>query len=486
MTTLWPTLRNVERRIMKSFTVGEIRKLLNGTLIQGTDDLVIINAASYLKKMKGPHMLLFLKSKLRVDWNEDVIRRYVPCAVITDKCYEELKRIDECSIILVENAETAYWKFIEYYRNLFVIPVVAVTGTSGKTTTKDMIIHILKSNYKVHGTNASANGRPGHFNNLMQIDETTEAAVFETAVGRPGDITLGGRYFRPKIGIITNISADHLDLCKTLDGYIQAKGEMVSILGKEGVLIINADDEKSKKIVLNQFKGRIVYFGIYSPSHFRASEVHYGENGMDFVLTFEDMKYPIFVPGYGEHQIYNALAACAAVHEMGIGVMEAAQRLRIFNNLVRHLEVVPGITGSIIIDDTWKINNNSLEAAFKVLQEMGEGKKRMVLLGSLSSLGNWYDKVYQNSGEIIARIGVDVLISGSKVAGKMVGKMAGYAEAMGWSGEVYALRNYNDAYKLLKQILDENSILLIKGDMYDKSIINLAARLKIDNGKIEN
>lgn len=461
---------------MKSFSVSEIRKLVNGTLIQGSDDLLIMNAANYLKKIKGPHMLLFIISKPRVDW--DAIRKSVPCVVITDKSYEELKCIDGCTIILVENSETAYWKFIEYYRSLFVIPVVAVTGTSGKTTTKDMIKYILKSNYKVHGTNASANGRVGHFNNLMGIDENIEIAVFETAVGRPGDITLAGRYFKPTIGIITNISEDHLDLCKTVDGYIKAKGEMVSILDEEGVLIINADDEKSKKIALDQFKGRIVYFGIHSPSHFRASEVHYGKNGMDFVLTYKDIKYQIFVPGYGEHQVYNALAACAAVHEVGIGVREAAERLRTFNNLVRHLEIAPGIGDSMILDDTWKININSLEAAFKVLQEMGKGKKRMVFLGSLSSLGNRQNKVYQNSGEMIARIGVDVLISGSKMSEKMIGKMARYAKEKGWSGEVYALRNYNDAYHLLKQILDENSILLIKGDMYDKSICNLAARLK--------
>jgi UDP-N-acetylmuramoyl-tripeptide--D-alanyl-D-alanine ligase len=461
---------------MKPFPVGEIRKLVNGTLIQGSDDLLIVNAANYLKKMKGPYMLLFLRSKSRVDW--DVIRRRVPCAVVTDKCYEELKCIDGCTIIKVENMETAYWKFVEYYRKLFTIPVVAVTGTSGKTTTKDMIRHILKNNYRVHGTNASANGRTGHFNNLMGIDETIEAAVFETAVGRPGDITLGGRFFKPTIGIITNISIDHLDLCKTVDDYIKAKGEMVSILDEEGVLIINVDDEKSKQIDLDQFRGRIVYFGIYRNSHFQASEIHYSENGMDFVLTFENMKYPIFVPGYGEHQVYNALAACAAVHELGIGMGEAAERLRTFNNLVRHLEMVTGIADSIILDDTWKININSLECAFKVLQEMGNGKKRMVLLGDLSCLGHCQEEVYQNGGEMIARTGVNVLISGSKIAVKMIEKMAGYAAAKGWNGQVYTLENYNDAYFLLKQILDENSILLIKGDMYDKSIINLAARLK--------
>lgn len=461
---------------MKPFFVGEIRKLVNGTLIQGSDDLLIKNATEYCGKMKHSHTLLFLRSKLRVDW--DVIRRCVPCAVITANCYEELKRIDGCTIILVENTRTAYWQFIEYYRGFFTIPVVAVTGTSGKTTTKDMIRHILNGYYKVHGTNASANGRPGHFKNLMGIDETTEAAVFETAVGRPGDITFSSRYFKPTIGIITNISIDHLDKCKTIEGYIKAKGEMASVLGEEGILIINADDEKIKKIALDQFNGRLINFGIFSTADFQASEVRYGENGMEFILTFKDNKYPIFVPGYGEHQVYNALAACAATHAMGIGIREAAEQLRTFNNLKRHLEVVPGIADCIIIDDTWKISSNSLEAAFKVLQKLGEGKTKLVLLGRLSSLGKLSEEVYQNCGEIIAGIGVDILISCTRNSEKMVEKMVGYARAKGWNGKVYFSNSYNDSNNLLKQILDENCILLIKGDMYAKSMINLAARLK--------
>ncbi len=469
---------------MKSFFVGEIRKLLNGALIQGSDDLLIRNAAYYMERVKNPHTLLFLRSSRKVDW--DVIRGCAPCAVITDRLSEELKGIDSCTLILVENIETAYWNFIEYYRGLFQIPVVAITGTCGKTTTKDMIKHILKNNFKIHGTNASANGRTGHFNNLMGIDESTDAAVFETAVGKPGDITNSSKYFKPTIGMITNIGVDHLDGCKTIDGYIQAKGEMVSVLGDDGVLILNADDEKSNKIELDKFNGRIVYFGIHSSSDFQASEVRYGDNGMDFVLTFQHMKYPVFVPGYGEHQVYNALAALAAVHEMemelemwlGIGMKKAAERLRTFNNLVRHLEIVSGIAGSMIIDDTWKISINSLEAAFKVLSEMGKEKKRMALLGSLTSLGNYHEEVYLNAGEMIALGGVDVLISVGKMAGKMTGKMARYAEAKGWRGEVYALTKYDDAYRMLKQVLDEHCILLIKGDMYDKSMINLAARLK--------
>jgi UDP-N-acetylmuramoyl-tripeptide--D-alanyl-D-alanine ligase len=462
---------------MKPLVVGEIRELVNGVLIQGSDDILIKNVAYYLKKIKRPNMLLFLRSNRNVNW--DIIHSCVPCAVIMDKNFSDLQGIDGCTAILVEDIQIAYWQFVEYYRRLFQIPVVAVTGTCGKTTTKDMIHHILNDKFKVHGTNASANGRTGHLSNLMGIDETTQAAVFETAVGKPGDITNSSKYFKPTIGIITNIGLDHLDGCKTVDGYIRAKGEMVSILG-EGVLIVNADDEKTKTIGLDNFEGRIVCFGIHNPSDFQATKVNYSINGMEFVLSFENTDYPIFVPGYGEHQVYNALAACAAVHEMGmgIGMNEATERLQTFDNMLRHLEMLPGTGGSIIIDDTWKISLNSLESALNVLQEMGKKRKKIALLGSIPSLGNLHEEVYRNAGEIIARTKVDVLLSVGKMAGNMVKEMAKYAEKRGWSGEVCLLKEYDDAYRLLKKTLDEHCILLIKGDMYDQSMIHLVTRLR--------
>lgn len=463
---------------MNPLSVGEIRKLVNGTLILGSDDLLISNVAYYLKKMKKPNTLLFLRTNWNVDW--EIIRSCVPCAVITANCCADLQSIDGCTTILVDNLQTAYWQFVDYYRSRFQIPVVAVTGTCGKTTTKDMIYHILKDKFKVHRTNASANGRTGHLSHLMGIDETTEAAVFETAVGRPGDITNSGNYFKPTIGIITNIGVDHLDGCKTVEGYIQAKGEMVSILGDDGVLIVNADDEKSQQIGFEKFKGRLVSFSLHSPSDFRASEVHYAEKGMAFVLIFENVTYPMFVPGYGEHQVYNALAASAAIHEMGmgIGMSEVAERLKTFENMLRHLEMLPGISGSIILDDTWKISLNSLESALKVLREVGKDKQRMALLGSLTSLGNFHEEVYRKAGQMIAQTRVDVLLSVGKMAGKMVGKMAMYAEEKGWRVKVCAFLQYDDAYRYLIKTLDEECILLIKGDMYDKSMIHLATRLR--------
>src|SRR5690606_28178114 len=121
------------------------------------------------------------------------------------------------TIIKVENLKEAYWKFITNYRDSIDIPVIAVTGTSGKTTTKEMIRHLLSFSRKVAFTNSTNNSRTAHLTYLLGMDESTEVAVFETAVGAPGDITNAATYLKPTIGIITNIGEHHLNYCKTLE-----------------------------------------------------------------------------------------------------------------------------------------------------------------------------------------------------------------------------------------------------------------------------
>lgn len=460
---------------MKPFFVSEIRELVHGELIQGSDDLQIMGAVNRLEIMKNPNILLFLNGrKRRIDWN--IIKGYVPCAVITDEVSEQLKTINGCTIIKVKNLQTAYWEFVEYYRSLFQIPVVAVTGTCGKTTTKDMIKFILKDRYKVHGTNASANSRTHNFALLLGIEDNTEVAIFETAVGKPGDVTNSCNYFKPMIGIITNIGVTHLDGCKTAEAYIQAKAEMVNVIDKKGFLLLNADDENIKKINIEQCRGRIIYFGIHNPSDFQASDIQYGESGMDFNLTFNHMNYRAFVPGYGEHQVYNALATIATVHELGIGINEAVERLRGFGKLPAHFQLLNGIGNCQIIDDTWNSNPTSLKAAFKALNGISDGRKRVALIGDIKALGDSSIDIHRQVGDMIAEIGVDILIT----VGSSAEEIARQASQKGLKGIIRTFSDIQGVFEFLKSILDKNTIMLVKCSSKDLPIKNLTRSLEVN------
>ncbi|WP_066074386.1 Mur ligase family protein [Neobacillus soli] len=456
---------------MKPLSVECIRTIFSGDLIQGSDDVIIHFGAYRLKQIKNQNTILFLRSKVV---NLKKLEVYFPLVLVTDQTISRSEQFKNLTIIMVKDVEEAYWKFVKYYRSLFHIPVVAITGTAGKTTTKDMISHILSAKKTITATNSTNNSRTAHLHYLLSIDDDTEAAVFETAVGAPGDVLKAGEYFKPTIGIITNIGAHHLNYCKTLEGYIQAKGEMAKILDHSSVLIINSEDDNTKKIDLTNYLGRIIKVGIDPSCHFKATGIKYGKDGMEFSVQHEEKNYSVFVPGYGEHQVYNALAALAAVHEIGIDLPEAADRLKTYKNLNKHLQVHVGLNGATILDDTWSLTTTSLKAALKVLSEIEETKKKVAILGTITDLGSWGYVIHEQAGEIISESDVDVLIT----IGFHARIMADYLLKIGTTSTVYSFNNSTLVFDLLKEIVDENTIVLIKGDMYSKPMIELASQLR--------
>lgn len=456
---------------MKPLTVGTIRNVISGELVLGTDELSIHYGAYRLKQIKNQNTIFFTSKRI-VDWKS--LKEYYPLVLATDWNYN-LKEIPEnITIIQVLNVEEAYWKFVSYYRSMFEIPVVAVTGTSGKTTTKEMIRHILSIDRKVAATNLSSNSRTAYLQYLLNIEEDTEAAVFETAVGAPGDILKAGKYFKPTIGVITNVGAHHLNYCKNLEGYIKAKGEMLQIVEPSGVLIINPEDNNTRKIDLKSFPGKIIKIGCHWSCHFRAANIKYNLDGMQFSVQHKNRNYQVFVPGFGEHQVYNALCAIAAVYEIGVSIPDAAKHLKSFQQYKKQLQLVDGINGSEILDDTWSITTTSLEAALKVLNEVGKTKKKIAIIGTITDLGSWGYVVHEQAGELVYRIGADVLIT----IGQHARIIAEHAVKLGFNSPVYTFKNSTRVYDLLDKIVDSDTMILIKGDMYSKTIIELASKIR--------
>ncbi|KMY32769.1 UDP-N-acetylmuramoyl-tripeptide--D-alanyl-D-alanine ligase [Lysinibacillus xylanilyticus] len=457
---------------MKPLTVQDLKAITAGHLVQGSEEVLIQHGAYRLKQVKRPNTALFTNKPI-VNWKD--FESLYPIVLVTDRLYSQKEIPEQIIIIKVKDIDEAYWKFINFYRNQFNIPIVAITGTSGKSTTKEMIKHILSAEKNVVSTPLSSNSRTASLQYLLNIDDHTDAAVFETAVGSPGDITLAGEYFKPTIGIITNIGAHHLNYCKTLEGYIQAKGEMLDIISPTGTLILNADDINTSKIDLSKFQGRIIKVGKHQSCDFRASNIRYYKNGMLFNVHHNRKLYEIYVPGFGEHQVYNALAAIAAIYEMGLPISLASEQLQSFRKLNKQLQVFKGINNSVLIDDTWNITTTSLEAGLKVLNALGEGKKKIAIIGTITDLGSWGYIIHEQAGELIAQIGVDVLIT----IGEHASIMAVHAIEEGLTSPVHIFKNSTLVYKLLDKLVDENTIIFIKGDMYSKEVSKLADDLKI-------
>jgi UDP-N-acetylmuramoyl-tripeptide--D-alanyl-D-alanine ligase len=469
-------MKNRRRLIMKPITTRTVKEVVKGTLVNGSETQLILNVRTNIEYVDEVNALIFLWEDEEPDLK--LIKMYSPCTIVTSKFFEEYKSIGNCAVILVEDAGEAYWSFVRYYRNSFNIPVIAITGTSGKSTIKEMIKQILRSYLRIAGTVGNLNGSGRSLKYLLSIDETTEAAVFETAVGALGELAFACKHFMPTIGIITNIGTYHLDGCGTVENYIKAKAEMVSGLGDKGILILNSDDERIKKIDLKNFNGRIVYFGIKNKAHFQASDIKYGNNRMRFIMNFQNVKYPVSVQGYGEYQVYNVLAAMAAIHELGIGLAEAAKLLASYINLPQHLEILKGIKGATLVDDTWNYNLTGLSAAFKALENIAPGKKRVVMLGGLGKMGEHSEEIITGVGNLIADFGIDNLI----ITGDTAEAVANAVKERGGKTKINISKDGSGVYRLLKELLNENTVVLIKcyTNEYSKPILDNFQRLIVE------
>lgn len=185
-------------------------------------------------------------------------------------------------------------------------------------------------------------------------------------------------------------------------------------------------------------------------------------------------KYNVFVPGYGEHQVYNALSAIAAAKEMGLSFNTAIAGLRTFKPMARHLEFSTGMGESTIVDDTWTNNPTSVEAALKVLDTIGKGKKVILILGDIKRLGRFEEKYHREIGSLVAKRDIHTLIT----IGNRAEHIAKQAIKEGSKAEIHIFKDVAGVLDLLKSQLDSETIVLIKGPMSSRSMIQFANQLK--------
>ncbi|MFP7299291.1 Mur ligase family protein [Neobacillus niacini] len=441
---------------MKTLKLAEIVDLINGKIVQGNPECEINKVAKMIKNI-GENSIYFHLNKKSI--NTDSLQGKTRYIIVTEDI-GILKIVDQsASVIMVDDGKKAYYQFIDYYRNLYSIPVIGVTGTCGKTTTKDMIRHILKPYLQVHSTLLSQNGLHLNLHYLMGINEKTEAAVFEMGVAYPGNIKSSGRYFKPTIGIITNIGEAHLEGCKTLEKYIRAKGEMLEVLPENGTLIINADNTNIKRLPIHSFNGCVLSFGQDQDADFRAANIQYEDDRMVYTLQVRDSQYEAVIPGYGEHNVYNSLAAIAAASLLDIPIQSAIDRLKTFKTMERHAKLYNS-EGITVIDDTWSCNPSSVVSGLEVLKKISNGKKEVLVLGKMQRLGSQLKNQHLKLGEtIMAYGGVDELITVGPQA-KLTGDKA---ISLGLDPKkVHSVVNADQLESKLAEIGMEDKVVLFK------------------------
>ncbi|WP_026074608.1 Mur ligase family protein [Brevibacillus massiliensis] len=446
---------------MKSIPLRDIVQQIGGRIIHGSGNPMMMNVIDWSKKEIDDHTLVFHLDREPI--HGKYWRVYQSVAIISDKPDFCMDLEDSIILIQVEQVEQAYEQFVQYYRNLFPIPVIGITGTCGKTTTKEMIRQILdEEDFTVTATWRSINGIWDNVEYLLEIDQHTDVAVFEIPVVYPGYLGTACRYFQPQIRLLLNIDVHHLAGCETPEEYMKAKAEIMEGIDPEsGVLILNDDDENSKKVIDVSGLQQVVYFGKTDRSDFRAKNISYADKGMNFELAHQGKSYQGYVPGYGEHNVYNALAAIAAVSRIGVEIETALHRLAGFEQVEEHLEVKTGVNGCTVIDDTWNSSPLAMATALQVLKDISQGRKTIALLGYMPQLGEseYALEQYAKMGEKAVETNLDLLI----VVGEEAEEIGLSALRQGMNEHsVYFCENGSQIYKILEPHLDENAMILLK------------------------
>lgn len=446
---------------MKNLPLCEIVHHIGGRIIHGCGNPIIMNICDWSKNDIDDHTLIFHLDREPICGKDLIVNK--AAAIISDEPDVCKDLGDSVILIQVEQVEQAFEQFIQYYRNLFDIPVIGITGTCGKTTTTEMIRHIFKEeDITATATKRSMNYIGHNVDCLLEIDEHTEVAIFELPVAWPGYLSAACWYFQPQIRILLNIGVHHLAYCRTPQDYMRAKGEIMEGFDfVNGVLILNDDDENIKNVIDVSGLQRVVYFGKSDLSHFRAMNIVYADSGMNFTLDHQGKTYLGYIPGYGEHNVYNALAALAAASCVGVAIETALHRLASFKQMEEHLEVKTGVNGCTVIDDTWNSSPLSMAAALEVLNEISKGRKKIALLGYMPQLGEseYSQEQYSKMGEKAVAINLDLLI----VVGEEAEEIGISALRQGMNEQsVYFCESGSQIYDILEPYLDESTIILLK------------------------
>jgi UDP-N-acetylmuramoyl-tripeptide--D-alanyl-D-alanine ligase len=360
--------------------------------------------------------------------------------------------------IIVADTRIALGKLASSWRMQFNIPLVAITGSNGKTTVKEIATSILGKKYHVLATEGNLNNDIGVPLTLFRLNSGHSAAVIEMGANHPGEIEYLTRLAKPTVAVITNAGPAHLEGFGDLDGVARAKGEIYGGLDENGVAIINQDDKYHDYWQSICTDKKVVTFGLSSDADFRATKI---DSQTEISTPVGVVTAEFAMPG--EHNLSNALAATAATVASGVSLEDVKNGLEAMQGVKGRLQVKAGKSGSRIIDDTYNANPASLNVALKVLQDYPG--QHFLALGDMGELGSETEQLHLDAGRQARASGVSRLYA--------IGKFAKFsAESFGDAGQVF-----EDQPSMISEIesdLSGNVTLLVKGSrlMQMENVVN--------------
>ena len=443
---------------MKKLTIEQIAKAVKGELLLGDPKDEIIGVSTDSRKVVAGEAFFPLTGE-RYDAHElipQALGRGCRTVVLSKQPDEKLYRYP-LNLILVEDTTRALQDLAAYYMSLFSMIRIGVTGSTGKTATKEMLNRIFSEKYRTVRNIGNLNNHIGLPLAVLSMPENTEVGIFEMGANGPGEIDMLAKLVRPDIGIITNIGISHMENLGSRDNIPKAKLEITNYFTPDGILIVNEDsDFLSKESVGGNY--RVVTTGETGRSSFILSNiVDFGEEGIEFTIEHKKELQTFRLNVLGRRNAYNGALAVAAAVLCGIAMPEAAEGLRKLEITDKRLSI-RGKNGMKIIDDTYDTSPDSIKAAIDVLSAT-KGCRKIAILADMFEPGKNAGFFHAEAGRYAAESSVDLLIA----VGAMAKHTAAAAEKILGTDKV---RHYETKELLLNDIgsmISSGDVILLKG-----------------------
>lgn len=434
---------------MRMFTTEEIAKATGGTASGHAEvtKVVIDN-----REVVPGSMFIAIKGE-RLDGHQ-----FIPSAVEAGAVAVMCSKDVECGVptIKVKDTTQAFLDLARYYRKEFDIPVVGLTGSVGKTTTKEMIWCVLNAKYIAHKTYFNWNNEIGLPKVLLGLEPENTAAVIEMGMNHKGEISRLSKTALPTIGVITNIGVSHIENLGSRDGILAAKMEILDGMKPGSTLILNADNDKLSTVKREDYV--IKHFGIHHDADVRAENIVYDDDDTKFDAVTKNNRVRVAIPTTGEHNVYDALAAIAVGQELDISLEDCAKALKNYTPAGMRENIVKkgGVT---VIEDAYNASPDSMKAMAETLTLKGApGRRKIAVIADMLELGDYSEQAHRQAGKYMADAKVDMLLT--------YGPMSKYAaESARENGlvRVFDFDDKDDLAQKLISMLKPGDVVAFKG-----------------------
>jgi UDP-N-acetylmuramoyl-tripeptide--D-alanyl-D-alanine ligase len=442
---------------MEARSIQYVAAACGGELLNGSPDALALRVSTDSRQV-GPGDLFFALAGERFDGHDylaEVARKGAAAVVVqSGRAHAGLRG---SAVIEVDNPRRALGRLAEKYRKEFELRMVAVGGSNGKTTTKEILASVLRQKLSTLWSEASFNNDIGVPLTLLKLETAHQAAVLEAGTNHPGELEPLVRMIQPRYGVLTSIGREHLEFFGTLEGVAQEEGWLAELLPAGGKLFINGDSEWAAGII-NRSRAQAFRIGFAETNDWRVRSVRTDKQGVSFRIDapLSEFAGDYKLPLVGRHQAINALLAIAVAAEFGLSRAEIERGLAECRAPKMRLQVWE-FGGVRVLDDAYNANADSVIAALEALKDMPCKGRRVAVLGDMAELGQHSEAAHEEVGRRVAELGVGQLFA----VGKMAPVIARGAR-QGGMNRVLEFSNIEAAAAAVKSFVKNGDVLLLK------------------------